>query len=82
MVANNYGMILNGLKGADLIIFNLLYLTEGRIQLTAGQISYLTNYHPNTVFATLKRLEDMKMIERHRERQGQKYFYKVTKGAI
>lgn len=72
-------MILNGLKGADLIIYNLLYLSRNRLQLTAGQIAYLTCYHPNTVFNTLKRLEEMGLIERRRDRRGQQYSYEVKK---
>lgn len=71
-----YGsMIFNGLKGADLIIYNLLAMAKNRVRLSTGQIAYLTTYHPNTVKASLCRLEDLGMVERRRDSAGIPYTY-------
>jgi predicted transcriptional regulator len=69
------GIFLNGLKGADLIIYNVILLSKNRINLTSSSISYLTTYHPNTVLSALRRLERLGLIERRRERRGQRYTY-------
>jgi DNA-binding MarR family transcriptional regulator len=72
------GLILNGLRGADLVVFNVLYLARNR-QLSGLQIADLTTYHPNTVYGALDNLESLELIERRRDCRGQKYTF-ILKG--
>lgn len=74
---NGYGLILNGLKGAELIVFNLLYLNGHRDDLSAGRIAHLTTYHPNTIQNALASLEQLGLIERRRDKNGQPYTCRV-----
>jgi len=69
--------IFNGLKGPDLIIFNLLRSTENQVELSGYQIAQITCYHHDTVYDSLARLEQLELIERHREKLGQRYSYTV-----
>lgn len=67
----------NGLRGSDLIIFNLLQAAQGRLQLSGYQIAKITCYHHETVYKSLSRLEQSKLIERRRDKRGQRYNYSV-----
>ncbi len=71
------GIILNGLKGAEAIIYNVLYYTNDC--LSTYEIANITCYHPNTVQAALRRLEEYALIQRHRHCNGQKYTYSIVR---
>lgn len=73
-------MIYNGLKGADLISYNYLNDADLSQRISVSDISNDTNYHPVTIYVALKRLEEWGLIERHRERNGQAYYYKILNG--
>lgn len=66
-------MVFNGLKGSDLIIYNLLQSTARQVELSGYQIARITCYHHDTVYNSLKRLEQLQLIERRREKPGQRY---------
>lgn len=69
---------IKGLKGSDLIIYNILLSCQGRWQISGGNIVQLTNYNRSTVYRTLRRLEHAGMIERH-GRCGKTYTYVIVK---
>lgn len=66
----NGGLILNGLKGSDLIVYNLLCRD---CNLSAAQIADMTCYTYWTVRMSLARLSAWQLITRQRQRRGQRY---------
>lgn len=68
---------LNGLKGADLIIFNLLVWANEKYPLSGYEIAQLTCFHHNTVYRSLTRLRENNLLECHRAKRGQKYQYTI-----
>lgn len=77
-MVNGSGFVLNGLKGAELIVYNVLRYTD--TELSGAQIAHLTTYHPNTVYRALRNLRQMDLIELRRKSRGQKYDFSVKKG--
>jgi DNA-binding IclR family transcriptional regulator len=71
-------VIFNGLKGAELIIFNYLAEADLSRPISANEISLATNYHPNTIQLILARLEDWELIRRSRQTNGQAYQFKLV----
>lgn len=66
-------MIFNGLKGAELIVFNFLAEADLSRPISANEISQQTNYHPSTIQNVLARLEEWELIRRDRQTNGQAY---------
>ena len=62
----------NGLKGSDLIVFNLLS-ARNDLSLSTYDIARLTCYNPETIRRSLKRLRLLGIIESKRAKLGQKY---------
>lgn len=69
--------IFNGLRGSDLIIFNIIRAAQGRIALSGYTIEKITGYHHETVYNSLNRLEKSNLIERRRQRRGERYDYSI-----
>jgi len=71
-------VIFNGLKGADLIVFNYLIEADLSRPISASEISLSVNYHPNTIQISLARLEEWELITRIRSVNGQAYQFKLV----
>lgn len=73
-------MVFNGLKGADLILYNYLHEADLSRRISVSEMSEHSNYHPNTIYISLKRLEEWRLIERHRDNSSEAYRYKILNG--
>lgn len=69
--------VFNGLRGSDLVIFNLLSSTGRNLPLSGNEIARLTCYDPSTVYRSLRRLRAIKILECHRAKRGQRYHYTI-----
>lgn len=74
-MANGNGIILNGEKGAALVVYNVLASTSGLI--SGREIAHLTTYNPHTVYRAIKTLEGDGLIARSRQKNGQRYTYRI-----
>ncbi len=69
--------IFNGLRGSDLIIFNIIRAAQGRVKISGYSLEKITGYHHETVYKSLNRLEKSDLIERRRQRRGERHTYSV-----
>lgn len=69
---------IKGLKGSDLIIYNILLSCQGRWQISGGNIVQLTSYNRSTVYRALRRLEHAGLVKRH-GKSGQTYIYTIVR---
>lgn len=73
-------MVLNGLKGSDLIVFNYLLNSELPAPVSLAEIAELSHYEYSTITKAAKRLEEEQYIKRYRDRRGQPYTYEILNG--
>lgn len=61
---------MTGLKGSEAVVY---YLLRQHSAQTATDLATITAYHPNTIYLALKRLETYQLLERRRQKRGQRY---------
>lgn len=71
-------MVFNGLKGADLIVYNALREQELPAKVPTSNLSFATGYTVQTIIRVLQRLESYEMITRHRAGHGKPHIIDIV----
>jgi len=70
-------MVFNGLKGADLVVYNALREQDLPGKVSTTDLSFITGYAARTIIRVLERLEAYDMITRRRDRRGHPYTIEI-----